>query len=301
MSGGTDSTLRENVRIGEELFRPIQPRRERGPWLHVLLFLTTVVTTVGVGGSGIGGIPFSEPFDLGNGIAFSGTLLLILGTHELGHYFAARRWFMRVSLPYFIPVPFALGTMGAFIRLRSPIPNRRVLLDVGASGPLAGFAVAVPAVIVGIYNSRVLPPMDLQGGIALGEPLVFSFLAKLILGVSSSDYTILLHPIALAGWLGLFVTALNLLPMGQLDGGHILYALLGRKQHVITLATVAVLVLLASFWLGWLVWVVIPFILGFRHPPSLDDDLPLDPRRKVLGWICMGVFAVSFTPVPFQF
>ena len=107
--------------------------------------------------------------------------------------------------------------------------------------------------------------------------------------------------IALAGWLGLFVTALNMLPMGQLDGGHILYALLGRRQHVITLATVAALVLLASFWLGWLVWVVIQFVLGFRHPPSLDDDLPLDPRRKVLGWICMGVFAVSFTPIPFQF
>ena len=292
--------MRERVRVGEELLQPIMPRRERGPWLHVLLFLATVVTTVGVGGSGIGRVPFSEPFDAGNGIAFSGTLLLILGAHELGHYFAARRWFMRVSLPYFIPAPFALGTLGAFIRLRSPMPNRRVLLDVGASGPLAGFAVAVPAVIIGIYNSRVLPPMDIQGGIILGEPLLFSFLAKLVLGVSGADYTILLHPIALAGWLGLFVTALNLLPMGQLDGGHIVYALFGRRQRTVTIVTGVALVLLASFWLGWLVWVVIPFVLGFQHPPSLDDDIPLDPKRKVLGWICMGIFAVSFTPVPFQ-
>ena len=293
--------MRTTPRFDEELLESIQPRKVSRPWLHVFLFLATVITTVGVGGSGIGSIPYAQPFDLGNGIAFSATLLLILGVHELGHYFMARRWRMRVSLPYFIPVPVGLGTLGAFIRLRSPVLNRRVLLDIGAAGPLAGFAVAIPALMLGIRLSRVLPLTDLSGGIVLGEPLLFSFLTEWVLGISADDYTIVLHPIALGGWLGLFVTALNLLPMGQLDGGHIIYALLGRRHRLITLGTVAALLFLTSLWIGWVIWCVFPFIVGFGHPPALDDTLPLDRPRKLVGLLCIVVFALSFTPAPFRF
>ena len=292
--------MKERAWVEEETFPVYRPPRERGPWLHVFLLLATVVTTVGVGGSGIGSLPFSSPFSLANGIAFSGTLLFILGVHELGHYFISRRWGMRVTLPYFIPVPIGLGTLGAFIRLRSPIPNRRVLFDIGASGPLAGFVVTIPAIVVGLLYSRVLPSTDVSGGISLGSSLLFSFLTKSVLGVSVDDVTIILHPIALAGWLGLFVTVINLLPIGQLDGGHIIYALMGRRHRVVALVTLAVLVLLSFFWRGWLFWAGIVVVFGFRHPPLLDDYVRLDRKRRLLGWCCLAIFAASFTPVPFQ-
>lgn len=266
----------------------------------MFLFLATVVTTVGVGGSGIGAVPFSEPFDWARGVSFSATLLFILGVHELGHYFMSRRWGMRVTLPYFIPVPVGLGTLGAFIKLRSPIPDRRVLFDIGASGPLAGFAVAVPAIVVGLLYSRVLPLTEVSGGLSLGSSLLFSWLVGVVLGVSPDDFTILLHPVAVAGWLGLFVTVINLLPIGQLDGGHIIYALVGRRHRLFALATLAVLIPLGFFWMGWLFWAVISVMFGFRHPPLLDDRVRLDRKRKVIGWCCMAVFAVCFTPVPFQ-
>ena len=171
----------------------------------------------------------------------------------------------------------------------------------GRPGPLAGFAVAIPALMIGIRLSRVLPLTDLSGGIILGEPLLFSFLTEWVLGISADDYTIVLHPIALGGWLGLFVTALNLLPMGQLDGGHIIYALLGRRHRLITLGTVATLLFLTSLWIGWVIWCVFPFIVGFGHPPALDDTLPLDRSRKLVGLLCIVVFALSFTPAPFRF
>jgi membrane-associated protease RseP (regulator of RpoE activity) len=279
----------------------MSPRKERSPQFHIFLFLATIVTTIGVGGSGIGGLAFEPPFHLMNGIAFSATLLVILGVHELGHYFISRGWGMRVSLPFFIPVPFGLGTFGAFIRLRSPIHNRRVLFDVGASGPLAGFVVTVPAIVIGLMNSEVLPLREVSGGLALGSSLLFSFLARVILGVSPDDYTIILHPIALGGWLGLFVTVINLLPIGQLDGGHIIYALFGRRQRTFALATLAILIPLGYFyWAGWFLWAGLAVVFGFRHPPLLDDSVRLDFKRKVLGWICLAVFVVSFTPAPFR-
>ncbi|MFQ5912259.1 MAG: site-2 protease family protein [Nitrospinota bacterium] len=278
----------------------MRPTRQSGPWLNVFLLLATIVTTVGVGASGIGAVAFSPPFNLSHGIAFSGTLLLILGVHELGHYFMSRRWGMRVTLPYFIPVPIGLGTLGAFIKLRSPIPDRRVLFDIGAAGPIGGFVVSVVSIVVGLLHSQVLPPTDLSGGISLGSSLLFSFLTKLVLGVSPEDYTILLHPIALAGWLGLFVTVINLLPIGQLDGGHIVYALMGARHRVVALGTLAALIPMSLFWMGWLFWAGVTVLFGFRHPPLVNDYVRLDPKRRFLGWCCMAIFAVSFTPVPFQ-
>jgi membrane-associated protease RseP (regulator of RpoE activity) len=189
---------------------------------------------------------------------------------------------MRVSLPFFIPVPLGLGTFGAFIRLRSPIHNRRVLFDVGASGPLAGFAVTVPAIVIGLMNSEVLPLREVSGGLALGSSLLFSFLARVILGVSPDDYTIILHPIALGGWLGLFVTVINLLPIGQLDGGHLIYALFGRRQRAFALATLAILIIftgrVGSFGPGW------PWSSGFVTPPCWTTPC---------GWISGARFSVG--------
>ena len=168
--------MKARSQFSEDLRMSTRPQKASKLWLHIFLFLVTVITTVGVGGSGIGSIPYAKPFDMSNGIAFSSTLLLILGFHELGHYYMARRWFMRVSFPYFIPIPIGLGTLGAFIRLRSPMPNRRVLLDIGMAGPLVGFVVAIPALIVGIHLSHVMPLEKVSEGIILGEPLLFSFL-----------------------------------------------------------------------------------------------------------------------------
>lgn len=292
--------MKTRTHFSGDLSIPTQPQKASKLWLHIFLFLVTVITTVGVGGSGIGSIPYAKPFNLGNGIAFSATLLLILGVHELGHYYMARRWFMRVSFPYFIPIPIGLGTLGAFIRLRSPMPNRRVLLDIGVAGPLAGFVIAIPALIVGIHLSNVMPMGKVSEGIILGEPLLFSFLLEWILGISADDYSIVLHPIALGGWLGLFITALNLLPIGQLDGGHIVYALLGRRHGPIAFITLAVLLFLAFFWIGWIVWCVFPFAVGFIHPPTLDDMIPLGRIRKLICLLCAVVLVLSFTPEPFR-
>jgi membrane-associated protease RseP (regulator of RpoE activity) len=217
---------------------------------------------------------------------------------------------MRVSLPYFIPMPVSLlGTMGAIIRMRSPLPNRRVLFDVGIAGPLAGLAVAIPVTLVGLSLSRVVPQVqDMPGVLQFGEPFLFRWLAHLVFGPLGSGETILIHQVGFAGWLGFFVTALNLIPAGQLDGGHISYAVLGRWHDKVGLFTVVALFGMAAYsslsgqtQVIWVVWGALLLVMGYRHPPPLNDLTPLDPLRRTIGILSWVLFLALITPVPFLF
>lgn len=281
--------------------------------LNLTLFLGTVVTTFFVGaGMDLTVLLLGEaspgryvlqvlgdPSRLLQGVFFSTSLLLILGIHELGHYLAARAYGVSVSLPYFVPLPvWPMGTMGAIIRMRSPIPNRKVLFDIGVAGPLLGLCLALPILLIGLYLSPVQP----LSGVAWqeGNSLAYLFLKWLVKGPIPEGSDVMLHPMAMAGWLGFFVTALNLMPLSQLDGGHIVYAALGRgSRKVIWLFLAALVVLfLVSHWPGWLVWVTLALVLGLRHPPPLDDLTPLDPPRRLLAFVALGLLVVLITPLP---
>ncbi|RMF89573.1 MAG: site-2 protease family protein, partial [Nitrospinota bacterium] len=219
---------------------PPQKQRRKFPWLHLFLFLATIGTTI-----------------LAGGVLYSATLLAILGTHELGHYWASKRWKVQVTLPYFIPAPTLVGTFGAFIKMRSPIPDRKVLFQIGVAGPLAGFVVALPALIIGLWLSEVRPSLGgpPPGSLSFGSSLLITLAVRFVLGVSSDAYDILLHPIGVAAWFGLFVTALNLIPIGQFDGGHIIYALFPRRYAFLSRVAFLSLIPLGYWWWeGWLFW-----------------------------------------------
>jgi membrane-associated protease RseP (regulator of RpoE activity) len=230
--------------------------------------------------------------------------MTILAVHEMGHYLSGRRYRLDISLPYFIPAPviFPLGTFGALIKIRSPIPNRSVLVKIGASGPVSGSLVAIPLLILGIALSEIRPPSGAQG-FALGSSMIFELACLLRFGQFSSEATIILHPTAVAAWAGLFVTALNMLPIGQLDGGHVVYGLFGpREARIISLGFLLCLVPLGAFlWLGWLVFGTIILLLGARHPAPLDPYTPLDARSRVLAWCAIILFVLTFVPVPIAF
>ncbi len=289
----------------------------RIPPLNVVLFLLTFLTTSMAGGYMAGAMfsiwhPFATAGALRAGFSFSIPLMLILFAHEMGHFVTARRHRVDTSLPYFIPVPPSLmliGTFGAFIRLRQMPRTRRVMFDIGAAGPWAGFILSVPILIIGLALSRVAPLTQSAGGFQLGNSLLFIWLAHLVLHVDPNSVNIILSPIAFAGWLGLFVTTLNLLPVGQLDGGHVVYALFGRHHRTISRLFVLGCVLMAvvpyllglDFWAGWLLWAVLLLILGLGHPATIDEHIPLDARRRLLAWATIAVFIVTFCPVPISF
>lgn len=282
--------------------RPAAQKPSR-PWVHAVLFLATVVTTTTAGAMNVGVNPLATPSQLYRGLPFSITLLLILGVHEFGHYFASRRWNVQATLPYFIPMPFFLiGTMGAVIRIRSPIPNRKALFDIGVAGPLAGLTLAVPALIYGLSLSPVESVESLSGLVLTeGNSLLYLLLKRIVVGEIPPGYDVMLHPIAFAAWIGMFVTALNLLPIGQLDGGHIVYALFGGWHSVIASGAMLALIPLGFFtkWYGWLfMFVMILLVLGRRHPPPSDPYTELDPERRTLGWIMILIFVLCFIPVP---
>ena len=268
----------------------------------VILFIITLVTTTTSGAFYEGVDPLKDPMGIFKGLPFSASLLLILGTHELGHFFASRSHRVVTTLPYFIPGPpvYLIGTFGAVIRIKSPIETKRALVDIGAAGPLAGFAVAIVVVFIGLQLSWVDPVPKFIMVPNLGSSLMFSFIEFLVFGPIPEGYDVFLHPVAFAGWIGMLVTCLNLLPIGQLDGGHILYAIFGKQHRTVSIMTICTLLALGAIaWLGWLVWGVLVTVIGIWHPPTLDYDLPLDPRRKVIGLITLLVFVLTFTPAPF--
>lgn len=283
--------------------------KPRAAWLNIILFALTIVTTTWAGAAHQGVSLWLEPQNFGVGLPYALALMLILGAHELGHYFAARYHKMKVTLPYFIPVPFALGTFGAFIQLKSPTENRRVLFDVGVAGPLAGLVFAIPALVIGLQSSQVVTASEsvsmMKGGVSVGSSVLFALLAKLSISDAITEgHQLLLSPLAFAGWLGLLVTALNLLPIGQLDGGHIAHALFGRKNsNTVGMVALFSLVLLGLFvWSGLLMWAIIVFFIsGTKSAPPLNDVSKLDPNRVAVGAFAFILLFLILTPVPHAF
>ena len=271
---------------------------------HIILFVATVITTLAAGALLNGSDVFREPWTLLSGWPFSLSLMLILGIHELGHYYFARRHKVDVSAPYFIPLPPPLtfiGTLGAFIRMRGPIPNRRALLEIGAAGPIAGFLVAVPALFLGLHLSSVV---QLEGGgFFLGDSLLMKLATAIMFPGLGAEEDVLLHPVGFAGWIGLLVTMLNLLPVAQLDGGHIAYALLGDRQvwvgRAVFLALIPMGLLLSPNWLFW-GFLILVLMRTVKHPPVHDVNLPLTVPELRIGIACLVIFILCFIPVPFR-
>lgn len=271
------------------------------PFLHIALFILTCLSTLTVGALQKGVNVFIEPLRIYEGFPFAFTLMSILLSHELAHYFTAIKHNTKASLPYFIPAPTMIGTFGAFIKMKSPIQTRKALIDIGASGPIAGFAVSVIASIVGLSYSTLVPFAETKGAIVLGDSILFSLFSRLILGVSGPSLEVMLHPIAFAGWIGLFVTSLNLIPVGQLDGGHVVYAFLGGKQIILSRMLVPVLFIIGLFtWEGWMLWAGLLLLLGLKHPPVMYWELPLDNRRRLTGSAALVIFILTFIPWPFR-
>jgi len=312
------------VRIFDGVAQPGRPRI----WINALLFVLTVISTlfVGMGYSGAdlrisSAWDLFHPANLIHGLPFAATLLGILAAHEFGHYFAARYHKVAVTLPYFIPMPLTFGTLGAFIQLKEPIPDRRKLFDIGVAGPLAGLVLAVPLLFIGLASSEVAVPPP---GIPLlleGNSILYLTAKWIVLGEilpnPETGRDVFMNSMTFAAWIGLLVTALNLLPVGQLDGGHTVFALFGRKARYANLATVALLTIFAVAGLpfvqeflpflsnvgysGWFLWLfLIVAIIGIEHPPALDDVTTLDTRRRILGFVVIIIFILTFVPVPMR-
>ncbi len=291
-----------------ELLVHIQRRpkqRFTGLSVNVTMLLVTIVTTVFFGGAWNWSQYVNEPLlsldaILNGTVFFTLPLLAILGFHEMGHYVVAKRYKMQASLPFFLPSVPPLGTFGAFISMRDPLPSRRALLDVGASGPLVGFAIAIPVTIAGLFltaaNPQPLLPVSGQFEI-INSSLFYGFL-RLFFPLPENTA---LHPLAFAGWVGLFVTAINLLPAGQLDGGHIARALLGDRQGLVSWGALGLLVLLSAFYSGWLIFAFLILIIGVRHPPPLNDLSRLDAGRTLVGILAVAILVSTFVIQPFEF
>ncbi len=295
------------------------------PWVNLVLFVATLLSTLYVGAT-YGALEMPEsllsPAFLITGWPFALTLLGILTAHEFGHYFAARYHGVKVTLPYFIPMPIGFGTMGAFIAMKEPISDRRKLFDIGVAGPLAGLVLAVPLLFIGLSTS---PMTDFAPGPNMmleGNSLLYYFAKIAVFGRALPDWTagldVLMNQVTFAAWIGLLVTALNLLPVGQLDGGHTVFALFGEKARRINQITLGLMAFFAVAGLaivqqyipaletvgfsGWFMWIgLIFFVIGPHHPPALDDVTQLDARRRWIGYFVNLVFVVTFTPVPWRF
>ena len=275
------------------------------PWVHWLLFALTVVTTTWAGAAHQGVNLLREPERFGVGLPYSFGLLAILGVHELGHYFMARRHGIHVTPPYFIPVPMALGTFGAFIQMHSPVQDRRALFDVAVAGPLAGLAVAIPALLIGLQSSTVIsssvPVAGMMSGTSVGSSVLFALVAKVSLGPTLEyGHVLQLSPLAFAGWLGLLVTALNLLPIGQLDGGHMSSAMFGRRTGgaIGSIAMWTLLLLAVFVWPGLMTWALLVFFIAGTSVPPLNDLTPLTPKRQRIGYVTFGILALILAPLP---
>ena len=290
---------------------------------HIVLFIATLLTTFFAG--------YMQGGNLISGISFSLSILFILGSHEMGHYLYGKKYRVLISLPYFIPMPppFIPGTMGAFIKIKSQITSKKALFDIGVAGPIFGIIATVPILFIGLKLSQVVPLADFENSsaIGLGSSLIFTFFVEVIFGNIKEGYDLLLHPVAFAGWIGLFVTALNLIPSGQLDGGHLVYSIFSKKVHsLISNISIVFLILLGvgtepfvelleavsvdisglnkslifEGWLGWLFWAFILKILGTNHPPTMYEENDIGGKRKVVAVLTLLVFIGCFMLFPFS-
>jgi membrane-associated protease RseP (regulator of RpoE activity) len=287
-------------------------------WKHIALFLITLVTTTLVGEfrylaflSDFGRSPIDAPVPnlFANGLWYSLTILTILGAHEMGHYIACRIYRVDATLPYFIPLYLGfgvlqIGTLGAVIRIKEPFPTRKILFDIGIAGPIAGFVVLVPALFFGMYMSTmtVSPPPDQM--VYIGKPLLFRLARWMVFGPVPDGSIVNLHPMVFGAWFGMLATALNLLPFGQLDGGHITYATLGRVSTPISLATIGGAIVMTFFSLSWILMTILMVLMllafGPRHPPVLNDYEPIGRGRKALAIFALAMLVLCFTPFPIQ-
>ena len=289
-----------------------RPKFRDRRWLHAGLLLLTIATTTLAGANHYGAyvtdfgrqpVAMTTADLVLSGIWYSGTILLILGAHELGHYFACRYYQVDASLPFFIPWPLPLtGTLGAFIRIRQPIPTKRMLFDIGIAGPIAGFVFAVPTLLIGVLMSPVVRLPENFEGLELGEPLLFKIATWAIWGSIPDGHSINLHPMAFAAWFGLLATALNLFPIGQLDGGHISYAVLGRRSTRVTIGAICVAIGLTFYSTSWIVWtlllVAMTLAMGPHHPRTVDEEIPLDRARLWLAGFALLMLVLCFTYNP---
>jgi membrane-associated protease RseP (regulator of RpoE activity) len=295
---------RSRIAWDEATGRPVSvtPAR-RFPTLNAVLLVVTALTTTLVGALQEGVDPFARPALLARGLPYAVTLMAILLAHEAGHFLMCVRYGVSASFPYFLPgppLPPLPGTFGAFIRIRARFPDRRALFDVGAAGPWAGFVVALVATVFGLGRSQVLPAPPVTNVVILGDSLVMTLLTRLILGADPS--TVMLSPIAYAGWFGFLVTALNLMPVGQLDGGHVVYAAAGRSLRFVSAILIAFVVWLGlTGWPGWFVWAALTMgLLGLGHPPTENDELPLGRGRQLASLATFVIFVLTFVPEPLK-
>jgi membrane-associated protease RseP (regulator of RpoE activity) len=291
--------------LGEHILiaSPLTPQKERR-WINVVLAVATIFTTMVVGSLLFGADPITSPADVLKGLPFTIAIMTVLGAHEAGHYIVAKKHGMRTSLPYFIPFPNMIGTMGAVIKNKGPIPSRKALFDVGISGPLIGLIVSVAVTIIGLLQPPITQVPEGMS-IELGLPLLFELITRIV----PNAETMMMHPIAFAGWVGMLVTALNLIPAGQLDGGHVLRAMIGEKAKDVSRIIPFILISLGFYvtyilerdGFLWVVWgLFLSFFAAAGHPKPLDDDVPLGKGRMAMGIIIFILGLLCFTLVPFQ-
>jgi len=327
-STSMDSASQDDI-VALHILPGAAPKSEDRPLTNLILFLLTLISTFLAGSLNSGGsqaqsfFEYFLPQNLWTGWPFACTLLGILTAHEFGHYFAARYHKVAVTLPYFIPMPITfLGTLGAFIRLKEPVPDLRKLFDIGIAGPLAGLVLAIPLLFIGLSSSPVLVSNFVEGGMLEGNSLLYYYAKIIVFGqvlpnpITGED--VFINQVTFGAWIGLLVTALNLLPVGQLDGGHTVYALFSRRSRIINIGMLIIMALLAIAGLeslqelypvlinfgfsGWFLWIgMILFIIGPFHPPALDDVTRLDRKRRLIGYLMIIIFILTFVPVPMRF
>lgn len=294
----------------------IEPRKRI--WINVILFVVTVFSTFFVGITwalsfryadvitqnsqiNLGLKILEDPQIISLSIIYAVVLIGILLGHELGHFLTCQYYKIDATLPYFIPAPTLIGTLGAFIKIKSPITRKKQLFDIGVAGPLTGFILSVPTLIYGLSLSKAVPAVPREESLIFGEPLILKIVGSMIFRNVPPDFDVILHPIAFAGWVGIFVTALNLFPVGQLDGGHVSYALLGPKSRNLARLFIGIFIFMGFFfWIGWFLWAFIIVFLGLRHPRVIDEGTPLSPQRKFLGFVMLIIFILSFIPDPIK-
>ncbi len=293
-------------------------RRSNRSWINILLFIITCFSVFFVGltwsvsytysdelsrDSQFVPTPqvFSDPRVIGLSLIYTAVLIVILLGHEMGHYLTCRYYRIEATLPFFIPAPTLIGTLGAFIKIKSPITLKKQLFDIGVSGPLTGFCLSLPALVYGLSLSKIVPSVSRENTLVFGEPLLLKFIGSLMFRNVPAESDLFLHPIGFAGWVGILVTAFNLFPVGQLDGGHVSYALIGQKSKPLASLLIGVfLVMGVFFWVGWVVWALVILLLGLKHPRVIDEGESLSRSRQVLGIVVVAIFILSFIPAPLK-